>query len=501
MAILEKEVLVKCGLQTDRYYENLGYVIPKYTNIKGKLCVKKGTTILVKIDDILEGSESIKVTKICDICGKYVKNVAFSNLINSRKNTDGKDRCYKCTRKFAGESKRNNVKYEKSLEYYAKANKKEYLLKEYSIKNIRSLSEISYGTHDECLWDCLKCMSDYPMPVYQKTELGLGCPYCAGRRVNITNCVKTTHKHLVKLFWDEEDATKYTYGSGTKTNFKCPDCGEKIKNKKIHDVLLKGVPCNCKDGVSYPEKYMYKLLSQLNIKFKKELNKCNFKWCDIYRYDFYIPSLNCIVETHGRQHYEESLRGRSLKEEKENDLLKYNLALRNGIVEYVIIDCRKSDSNYIRNNIINSKLSELYDLSNIDWLECHEYACKSLVKTVSELWNNCTTNTLEVGKILNLNKSTVAKYLKQGAELGWCDYNPKERKIEIAYNMSNSRKKKIIQLSIKNEYISEWESASDACRTLNLYNINAVCRGKQKTAGGFKWMFKEDYDQYIKQAN
>ena len=29
--------------------------------------------------------------------------------------------------------------------------------------------------------------------------------------------------------------------------------------------------------------------------------------------------------------------------------------------------------------------------------------------------------------------------------------------------------------------------------------ICACCRGRQKTAGGFRWMYKEDYDELTKQ--
>ena len=47
---------------------------------------------------------------------------------------------------------------------------------------------------------------------------------------------------------------------------------------------------------------------------------------------FYLPKYNCIIETHGLQHYEESsMTSRSLQEEIDNDLFKQEMALKNGI--------------------------------------------------------------------------------------------------------------------------------------------------------------------------
>ena len=48
------------------------------------------------------------------------------------------------------------------------------------------------------------------------------------------------------------------------------------------------------------------------------------------------------------------------------DLYKQNLALINGIENYIIIDCSKSDLDYIKPNILKSKLNEMFDLNNIN---------------------------------------------------------------------------------------------------------------------------------------
>src|SRR5574344_202584 len=42
--------------------------------------------------------------------------------------------------------------------------------------------------------------------------------------------------------------------------------------------------------------------------------------------------------------------------------------------------CRKSELEYIKNNIFESKLNEIFDLSKIKWDECEEFALSNRVK-------------------------------------------------------------------------------------------------------------------------
>lgn len=48
----------------------------------------------------------------------------------------------------------------------------------------------------------------------------------------------------------------------------------------------------------------------------------------------------------------------------------------------------------------------------------------------------------------------------------------------------------IIQLSLKDEPIKEWRSCNLAKTTLKIHNIFRVLKGKSKSAGGYKWKFK-----------
>jgi hypothetical protein len=66
--ILQKTVKVIVSTHY-KYYEKLGYLIPKYINSRGKLSVKQNTRIEVDVKDLPSNSRA-KVLIQCDVCGK-----------------------------------------------------------------------------------------------------------------------------------------------------------------------------------------------------------------------------------------------------------------------------------------------------------------------------------------------------------------------------------------------------------------------------------------------
>ena len=134
--------------------------------------------------------------------------------------------------------------------------------------------------------------------------------------------------------------------------------------------------------------------------------------------------------------------------------------------------------NPMYNNIIHSKLNELFDLSLIDWLKCHEYACSNLVKIVCELKkDNPDIKIIDIANILKLDRNTVRKYLKKGNKIwSWVNYNATPaivRKVEIFKdNMS---------LGIF-ENCGDLERQSEKLfgKKLRSSKISEVCRGEIK---------------------
>ena len=332
---------------------------------------------------------------------------------------------------------------------------------------------------------------------------GKGCSCCAGLTVvEDINSIWATDRWMCSLGLSEKDAKTHTKCSCDKVFVICPKCG-KQKEMRVATLYKYGLGCTCGDGFSYPERFMMNVLEQLNIEYIFQLTKTTFDWCEDKRYDFYIPSLNTIIETHGMQHYEDCW-GKA-KDVQENDRIKYELALQNGIKDgdYVVIDCRYSDAEWIKNSILNSKLNELFDLSEIDWIECGKKAQKNLVKEVCDYWNNNrqewgTTKTL--AEVFGLSRDTIVDYLKKGAGLGWCEYDAKEEMIKTGRLNGKSTGKRVAMYDLNRNFIMEEYSTRELARRafkemgikLGQGNISEVCNGKRKHHKGYTFKYIED---------
>lgn len=60
-------------------------------------------------------------------------------------------------------------------------------------------------------------------------------------------------------------------------------------------------------------------------------------------------------------------------------------------------------------------------------------------------------------------------------------------------NLVKNKRKPLYQIDCNGNIIKEWISCADVERTLGLKHISGVCRGERKSAGGYKWIYKEDY--------
>ena len=69
MGLISEWIEVGLGSKNIKYYEDLGYKIPKTRNKWGKLGTPKGKKIKVKVTDLPKGSHAI-VKVVCDCCNK-----------------------------------------------------------------------------------------------------------------------------------------------------------------------------------------------------------------------------------------------------------------------------------------------------------------------------------------------------------------------------------------------------------------------------------------------
>lgn len=369
-----------------------------------------------------------KVKHKCKICG-YEWCITPHDIL-----TEGKyNLCPQCSKKQSAEKKLNQTY--KIGEHIVDDNRDLVITDVVHKKNNKSHNDWLYKYKcNVCGYDCGegykngKYFSEYWIS-QDSLNRGRGCSCCANRIVSATiNSIASEECaiDMLKFFINKEDAKKYCIGYSKKIHMKCPNCGEE-KDIAPRTLFMDGFGCCCGDGISYPEKFMFNILTQLNIKFNHNIS---FDWSKQTEhgrklYDFYLPDYNCIIETHGAQHYKESFSryiddARTLEEEQNNDLFKKELAYQNHINNYFEIDCSKSEPEYICHSMNNAKLFDFLkiDQQNIDFTQAARFASSNLIKFCAELKNKGISN-IEIANILKVSRNTIRIYLNKAKKYGF----------------------------------------------------------------------------------
>lgn len=319
---------------------------------------------------------------------------------------------------------------------------------------------------------------------------GKGCSCCYGRTTVLgINAICDTDKWMCDLGVSEEDAKKYTKGSNKYIMVKCPDCGKgkKIKISTIYN--CKTIGCVCGDGFSYPEKFICNLLKQLNVDFETQYSPNYIK---PKRSDFHLPEYKLVIEVDGRLGHEggivHSKSSKSLAELIKIDNWKDEQHLKHG-VKTIRVNCFESNMDYIKENMLNSELSKMFDLSKIDWLKCEEFALKNIAKEVCYYWNNKRDDETiaDICKVFGISATPIYGYLNAGAKLGWCDYDGQKEYLASLEKMKlvNSKRVRCEEDNLV------FCSIAEAGRYYDIASgsISQVCLGKRKSAGGRKFTY------------
>lgn len=283
-----------------------------------------------------------------------------------------------------------------------------------------------------------KCLNDGYIGNIQQSNISRNtgvCPVCLNHEVMIgTNDIPTTDPWMIPYFKGGYDEAKlYVAKSNAVKELQCPHCG-KFKRMAISTLYkTKSFSCECSDKIPYPEKCIINLLTILNIDYIYQCGNNTLPWIEgKYLYDFYIPSLNMIIETHGEQHYKEpskKSKWTSLNVIQERDLYKKNLAFNNNIKHYIILNCSESNIRYLRKSIINSELPTLLQFreEDVDWDKIDQLNTRNIVKEICIYKNEHPYLTpTELAMKFNVNKATIRSYCIHGEKFGWCNYNKEE---------------------------------------------------------------------------
>ena len=333
----------------------------------------------------------------------------------------------------------------------------------------------------------------------------IGCSCCYGRTVvEGINDIPTTAPFMIPYFQGGYDEAKlYTKTSNKRINPVCPLCGKvKEKSSSIANVYAQhsiGCPCSS-EGVSYSEKLMFSILNQLELDFIPEYTP---SWIKPKRYDFYIPSLNLIVEMDGGLGHGKKTHCKSNMTKEESldiDTYKDNMAKERGI-EVIRIDCGYSKSKqsslaYVKNSITNSRLNTLFDLSKIDWLKCEQLALSNFVKQACDLWNGGIESTTEIAKIIKVSATTISRYLKQGNLVSWCTYDVKKQN-KKGLDKGRELNKKKVRVFKNGTPLGIFDSLTDLEKqSKDKYGINLdrhyvayVCNGEREEYHGYTFKY------------
>ena len=360
-------------------------------------------------------------------------------------------------------------------------------------------------------YHCNKCNSDSWI-IEGSLNKGVGCGVCCPTPRVVAlgyNTIWDTDRWMCDLGVSEEDAKTHTSQSNDKIYVTCSNCG-KIKTILISNIYKRhSIGCSCSDKISYPNKFSYSLLYQLNeiYKFDYIEHEYNPEWIDKKSYDNYFiyNGKGYVLEMDGGWHKtDNSMSGQTKEESKAIDDYKDRMAREHGM-EVIRIDCGKSELEFIRQNILNSKLSELFDLNSVHWEKCEEFALSNLIKEVCVYKNsNPNMTTTQIGENMRLGRSTIREYLKKGTNLGWCDYNAKREKSIVSSNNGklNSRPIEIFKDGVS---LGEFPSCRELERKseeifgikLNYGSISLVCLSKQKQYKGFTFKYINEIEHAI----
>ena len=179
---------------------------------------------------------------------------------------------------------------------------------------------------------------------------GRRCPKCANMRRTKTD--STFKKEVYNSVGDEYYFLDNYVNSYTKIRVKHNICNRVyyVSPHNFLDMKNRCPFCSHSKGEICIVDWLYKH----NIKYMREWRPVWIK-PKRYRYDFYLPKYNLIIEYHGIQHYEDNdwFHTRAIKYQ-EIDALKYNKALEMGF-NYLIIPYWEYDN---IENILKEKLEE-----------------------------------------------------------------------------------------------------------------------------------------------
>lgn len=228
MGLITEYVDMGISLKTIKYYEKLGYDIPKHYNKDGKLVYTIGANIKVKTSDLSPKSSKIIQYK-CDNCGKLVSTEYRHYILYQH---DGKNYCAACSHTLLN-SGINNPNYNINISDEERMDMRQY--PEYITFTRKVLARDNYT--------CQCCKSRNNLQVHHlysyKSNMEL--------RTNVTNGITLCKECHINFH------SKYGKGNNTKQQFL-----EWLNLSEIELNEYNGTLPACKKVYNYEKNIIYK---------------------------------------------------------------------------------------------------------------------------------------------------------------------------------------------------------------------------------------------------
>ncbi len=168
-------------------------------------------------------------------------------------------------------------------------------------------TDVGRGSHKMVWWQCGK-VKDHEWKTYIGNRVfGKGCPYCAGQKTSISNCLATTHPEIASQWHpcNELKPTQVTAGADEYVWWQCKyDKSHKWKAKIYHRT---GSESNCPIcRSSKNERLIEDILIKMNISFIREWRTVECRAKRPLPFDFAIlhnGKVIALVEYQGAQHF------------------------------------------------------------------------------------------------------------------------------------------------------------------------------------------------------
>jgi very-short-patch-repair endonuclease len=209
----------------------------------------------------------------------------------------------------------------------------------WSEKNTKLPREVFKNSNENFLFDCPNCGHEFCERLIGISS-GRWCQYCCippkkmcGIDVDCEFCFNKSFASCPEAkYWSKRNSKnprEVFKNSNDKFWFDCPDCDNEFE-MRLYDIV-NGHWCSiCRYKT---EKKLYK---HLKTQFQDVKRQHTFEWCRsdagrLRRFDFYIPSLNLVIELDGDQHFMQVSNWNTPENVHRIDIEKMEGALRNGI--------------------------------------------------------------------------------------------------------------------------------------------------------------------------